>query len=66
MKKKELKKFAKRLAELEHLISTSTDYDERQLAQKEVIDISNKVTDIEDMLILDAMVQEILEKNFDF
>ncbi len=63
MKKKDLKKFAKRLAELESIIQTSDDYDKRQLAQNEVLDISNKITDVEDMLTLDAMVQEILEKN---
>jgi short-subunit dehydrogenase involved in D-alanine esterification of teichoic acids len=63
MKKKDLKKFAKRLAELETIIQTSDDYDKRQLAQNEVLDISNKITDVEDMLTLDAMVQEILEKN---
>ena len=63
MKKKDLKKFAKRLAELESIIQTSDNYDKRQLAQNEVLDISNKITDVEDMLTLDAMVQEILEKN---
>ena len=63
MKKKDLKKFAKRLAELETIIQTSDDYDKRQLAQNEVLDISNKIIDVEDMLTLDAMVQEILEKN---
>ena len=66
MKKKDLKKFAKRLAELETIIQTSDDYDKRQLAQNEVLDISNKITDVEDMLTLDAMVQEILEKILDF
>ena len=63
MKKKDLKKFAKRLAELETIIQTSDDYDKRQLAQNEVLDISNKIIDVEDMLTLDAMFQEILEKN---
>lgn len=63
MKRKELKKLAKRLAELELIIEHSDDHEERLRAQNEVLDISSRVVSIEDMLALDEMTQEILEKS---
>ena len=64
MKKKELKRLATRMAELEIIIQNSADPYEKQAAQNEILNITSKIVDIEDMLALDEMTQEILEKNF--
>lgn len=63
MKRKELKKLAQRLAELEMIIEHSDDHEARLKAQNEVLDISSRVVDIEDMLALDELTQKILEKS---
>ena len=62
MKKKELKKIAERLAQLEIIISESTDNIERLNAKNEVLDISSRIVDIEDLMAIDELVQEILEQ----
>ena len=63
MKRKELKKLAKRLAELEIIIQNSPDGYGKKAAQHEVLMISSMVEDVDDMLTLDEMVQEILKEN---
>ena len=62
MKKKELKSLAKRIAEAELIIQTSTDKKEINDAKWKIMDLSNQAIDLEDMMILDEMVQEILSQ----
>ena len=62
MKKKELKNLAKRIAEAELIIQTSTDKKEINNAKNKIIELSNHAIDLEDMAILDEMVQDILSQ----
>lgn len=63
MTKREIKRTAKRLAELELIIQNSEDVDERRAAQEEIIDICNRYSDIEDMEKIDAEVLEIFNQS---
>ena len=62
MKKKELKSLAKRIAEAEIVIQTSSDKKEVNDAKKKIMDLSNQAIDLDDMVILDEMIQEILSQ----
>ena len=59
MKKKELKSLAKRIADAEYIIQTSSDKKEINDAKKKIMELSNHAIDLEDMVILDEMVQDI-------
>lgn len=63
MKKKELKNLAQKIAKAEMIIQTSDDPKAISKAEFEIMDLSGRVDTIEDMVIIDEMVQEILEKN---
>ena len=63
MKKKELKQIAQRIAAAELTLRTTDDSWKRQCAQDEILELTGRVDDIEDMLALDEMIQKILEKN---
>lgn len=63
MKKKELKNFAKKFAQYEQIIQTSTDKEEVYQAEKEIMRLSNLIESSEDMIAIDELVMEILEKN---
>ena len=62
MKKKELKSLAKRIADAEYIIQTSSDKKEINEAKNKIMELSNHAIDIEDMLVLDDMIQEILSQ----
>lgn len=62
MKKKELKNLAKRIANAEFIIQTSSDKKEINDAKKKIMELSNHAIDLEDMAILDDMIQEILSQ----
>lgn len=62
MKKKELKSLAKRIAEAEFIIQTSSDKKEINKAKNQIIELSNHAIDLEDMAVLDDMIQEILSQ----
>lgn len=62
MKKKELKNLAKRIAEAEFIIQTSSDKKEINKAKNQIIELSNHAIDLEDMAVLDDMIQEILSQ----
>ena len=62
MKKKELKNLAKRIADAELIIQTSSDKKEINDAKKKIIELSNHAIDLEDMIILDELVQDILSQ----
>ena len=63
MKKKELKTLAKKIADAEHIVQTSSDKKEINKAKKTIMEISsNYAINLEDMLILDEMVQDLLSQ----
>ena len=66
MKKKELKNLAQKIAKAELIIqsSDSTTLD-KQKAEQEIMRLSSHVDKLEDMIIIDEMVQEILEKHLE-
>lgn len=61
MTKKEIKKIAKELARLEKILKETTDSEIRYKAEQEVITLTNKIEDFEDMVIIDELVMEYLE-----
>lgn len=63
MKRKELKNLAEKIAKCEKIIQTSTDTKEKAKAEQEIMRISSNVADLDDLLIIDELVMEILEKN---
>jgi protein subunit release factor A len=62
MTKKELKKLAKELARLERVIKTTEDSEVRYRAEQEIMTLTNKVEDLEDMVMIDEMVMTLLEQ----
>lgn len=63
MKMKELKNFAKKIAQFEKIIQESEDKDAVRKAEKEIMKLSGQVKSLEDMIIIDELVQEILSDN---
>jgi phage shock protein A len=62
MKKKELKNLAKKIADAEYIIQNSDDVKAVAKAQDTILELSGKVSSVEDMLALDDLVQEILNQ----
>lgn len=62
MKKKELKNLAEKIAEQELLIQKSKDNEIIQQAQNEIMRLSSRVHDFQDIDTLDEMIQNILSK----
>lgn len=62
MKKKELKNLAVKIAAAEEVLQNTKDQNVIREAQDEIFKLSSKVHDIEDIMLLDEMIQEILEK----
>lgn len=62
MTKKELKKMAKELARLENILKTTDDSDTRYHTEQEIMTLTNKVENLEDMVMLDEMVMTLLEQ----
>lgn len=60
MKKKELKKLAQKIAELE-LIASSKEHDKAQEAQHQIIKLTGKIKDPEDLFYMDELIQDILK-----
>lgn len=63
MKRKEIKNLAQKIVKYEKIIRESADKTEVKLAQVEIMNISNSITSLEDMVLIDEMVQELLSKN---
>lgn len=63
MKKKELKKLAQDIVLAEIVIKTSSDKAKINRAKEKVIDLSSKVSSLEEMMLIDDLVQEILKKS---
>lgn len=62
MKHKELKNLAKKIAKAEKTLQENTDPNIIEEAEREIINLSGRVNRLEDMMILDELIQEILEK----
>ena len=63
MKKKELKNLATKIAKYEKIIQTSNDKKAIYQAEEEIMKLSSSVDKLEDMVIIDELVIELLEKN---
>lgn len=63
MTKKELKKLAKEIAKHEQIIQTTEDPDAKYMAEQAVMTLTNKVTDMEDVLALDDLIMSILHNS---
>ena len=63
MKKKELKNLAQKIAKAEMIIqSPDASMAEKSKAEQEIMSLSSCVDSLEDIVIIDEMVQEILDK----
>ena len=60
MKKKELKNLAEKIAKCEYVIQNSKDDVAIQAAQLEIMRLSSRVHDFQDIDTIDEMVQDIL------
>lgn len=63
MKKKELKNLAAKIAKCERIIQTSYDKKAVHQAEEEIMRLSSSVDRLEDMVAIDELVMELLEKN---
>jgi hypothetical protein len=62
MKQKELKNLAKKIVKLELELQNCDDSFKRAQLEKEIMELSGKVTNINDMIAIDDLVQEYLAK----
>lgn len=63
MKKKELKNLAAKIAKYELIIRNSEDQRVIHQAEDEIMRLSSCVDSLADMMLVDELVMEILEKN---
>lgn len=63
MKKKELRNLAEKIAKLEKIIQSSDNQEEISKAENDIIKVSSSVKSLEDMMAIDEIVMELLEKN---
>ena len=63
MKKKEIKNLAQKIAKYERIIQTSDDKHLIRQAQEKIMEITSSVNSLEDMVAIDELVMELLEKN---
>lgn len=63
MKNKERKNLAVKIAKCERILQTSDDKIEKKRAEEEIFRLSSAVRSMEDMMVIDEMVMEMLEKN---
>ena len=63
MKRKEIIQMAKKLAKLEKIVQTSSDDKEIRRAQDEIMTLSSHIDNFEDIIAIDELVMEILEKS---
>ena len=64
MKKRECRRIAQKIADLEKTIENSTDSIEIQKAKNKIMKICGSFTDIEAMMQIDEAVQEILKNSW--
>lgn len=63
MKQKEIKNLAQKIAKYERIIQTSDDKKLVRQAEEEIMKLSSSVSSLEDMVAIDELVMELLEKN---
>ena len=63
MKKKEIKNLAQKIAKYERIIQSSDDKKLVHQAEEEIMRLSSSVNSLEDMVAIDELVMELLEKN---
>ena len=63
MKKKELKALAQKIAKYEKIVQTSSNKNEVRDAQMKIMNLSESVDSLEDMMALDEIIQDMLEKS---
>lgn len=63
MKAKEIKTLAKKIAQQEKIVQTTTDMEEKARAEKEIVRLSACVKTIDDMIALDEAIQDLMLKN---
>ena len=63
MKQKEIKNLAQKIAKYERIIQSSDDKKLVRQAEEEIMKISSSVTSLDDMVAIDELVMELLEKN---
>ena len=61
MTKRELRKLAKRIADLERVIQANKNQEKVTKAQRKIYNLSSKISDTEDMFLLDELIQQELE-----
>lgn len=62
MKRKELKALAKKIAKVEQKLRKTEDSSQKKRLEAEIMELSGQVDSLEDMVIVDELVLEILEK----
>ena len=62
MKRKELKNLANKIAKAELKYQSATSTEEKKEAENEIIRLSGKVQNVEDMLLLDDLVQDSIKE----
>lgn len=62
MKRKELKNLAKKIAKAEYTLQHTDDLKIKARAEAEIMELSGRVSSIEEMTIIDEMVQDLLEE----
>lgn len=65
MKRKELKNLAQKIAKYEYINETSTNEDEIEEAKIQIMNLSGRINNIEDMVELDDLVQSFLSQMLD-
>ena len=63
MKQKEIKNLAQKIAKYERVIQTSDDKKLVRQAKEKIMKLSSSVSSLEDMVAIDELVMEMLEKN---
>lgn len=63
MKKKEIKALAQKIAKYEKIIQSSEDKKLVRQAEEEIMKLSSSVESLDDMVAIDEIVMELLEKN---
>lgn len=64
MKKKELKNLAKKIAKAEILLTKKNiSLKEKQELEKQIMQLSGKIKHIEEMVLLDDLIQEYIDKS---
>ena len=63
MKQKEIKNLAQKIAKYERIVQESDDKHLVRQAQEKIMELTKNVTSLDDMMAIDELVMEMLEKN---